>query len=109
MSPKLKICKENDCSNSPTTAGYCRLHYLKNWRSLKVEKKKKEAKSLDRYIDNVLRNSPDEAGSGRNELGFERSGDEVYYGDSVREVILSLGYREDLDMMIDSIKIDEDF
>lgn len=105
MSPKLKLCKENDCRNTPTTAGFCRLHYLKNWKNLKVEKKKKEVKNLNRYIDNILRNSPEEVSASKSDFGSE----EVYFGDSVREVILSLGYREDLDMMIDSIKIDEDF
>jgi hypothetical protein len=35
--------------------------------------------------------------------------EEVFYGDSVREVMADLGYREDLDIMIDSIKIDEDY
>jgi len=114
MSPKIKLCKETGCSNQQTTAGYCRLHYLKNWKRIRNEKQRKAAKNLNKYIENIVRSNPDRAvdslkGNLRDEGTMERSMDEVFAGDSVREVMADLGYREDLDIMIDSIKIDEDF
>jgi hypothetical protein len=114
MSPKIKLCKETGCSNQQTTAGYCRLHYLKNWKRIRAEKQRKAAKNLNKYIENIVRSNPDRAvdtlrGNLRDEPSLERSMEEVFYGDSVREVMADLGYREDLDIMIDSIKIDEDY
>jgi len=114
MSPKIKLCKETGCSNQQTTAGYCRLHYLKNWKRIRGEKQRKAAKNLNKYIENIVRSNPDRAvdslkGNLRDEGTMERSMDEVFAGDSVREVMADLGYREDLDIMIDSIKIDEDY
>ncbi len=61
-----------------------------------------------------MRSNPDRAQRAlkenlRDEPTFERSMEEVFYGDSLREVMADLGYREDIDTMIGSIKIDEDF
>lgn len=114
MSPKIKLCKEQGCFNQATTAGFCRFHYLKNWKKLRVERQKKASKNLNRYIDNILRNDPDQALAKlkydiRSEISFDASDDKGYYKDAVREAIEDLGLREDLDHMIDSIKIDEGF
>lgn len=114
MSPKIKLCKQDGCSNQQTTAGYCRLHYLKNWKQIRTEKKRKAAKNLNKYIDNILRNNPDKAANSlkenlRDEGTLERSMEDIFHHDSFRDVMADLGYREDLDVMIDSIKIDEDY
>ncbi|MDL1873371.1 hypothetical protein FBR05_14420 [Deltaproteobacteria bacterium PRO3] len=114
MSPKIKLCKEAGCNNQQTTSGFCRLHYLKNWRKIQTDKKRKAAKNLNKYIESIVRSNPDRAQRAlkdnlRDESTFERSMEEVFYGDSLREVMADLGYREDLDTMIGSIKIDEDF
>lgn len=114
MSPKIKLCKETGCNNQQTTSGFCRLHYLKNWRKIQSDKKRKAAKNLNKYIESIVRSNPDRAQRAlkdnlRDEPTFERSMEEVFYGDSLREVMADLGYREDLDTMIGSIKIDEDF
>jgi hypothetical protein len=87
---------------------------LKNWKRIRAEKQRKAAKNLNKYIENIVRSNPDRAvdtlrGNLRDEPSLERSMEEVFYGDSVREVMADLGYREDLDIMIDSIKIDEDY
>jgi len=114
MSPKIKLCKEIGCNNQQTTSGFCRLHYLKNWKKIQADKKRKAAKNLNKYIESIVRSNPDRAtdtlkGNLRDESSFEKSMDDIFYGDSLREVIADLGYREDLDTMIGSIKVDEDF
>ncbi len=114
MPRKIKLCKEESCHNQQTTEGYCRLHYLKNWKKIRTDKKKKAEKNLSRYIESVVRQNPDRVAQAlkdnlRDEPTFEKSVDEVFYNDSVREAIVDLGYREDLDTLIGSIKIDEDF
>jgi len=56
---KIKICKEKNCYNSATTAGYCRLHYLKNSRKIKEEQRQKAGKRLDAYIESICKKHPD--------------------------------------------------
>lgn len=56
---KIRICKERDCHNAQTTQGYCRLHYLKNWKKLQTEKRGRATKSLNRYVDSILKRHPD--------------------------------------------------
>lgn len=114
MSPKIKLCKEAGCNNQQTTAGFCRLHYLKNWKKIQTDRKRKAAKNLNKYIESIVRSNPDRAQNAlkanlRDEPTFERSMDEVFSGDSLRQTMVDLGYREDIDTMIGSIKIDEDF
>jgi hypothetical protein len=114
MARKIKLCKESGCSNEQTTLGYCRLHYLKNWKKIRAESRRKAAKHLNKYINSIVRSDPDGGVKAlrknlRNEGAFEKSVDDLFYSDSAREVMTDLGYREDLDGMIDSIKIDEDF
>lgn len=57
--PRIKICKAKDCRNAQTTGGYCRLHYLQNWKKIKLEQKKKAAKNLNRYVESIMRRNPD--------------------------------------------------
>ena len=56
---KIKICKDKGCHNSQTTQGFCRLHYLKNWKKLQTEKRSKATKSLNRYVESILKRYPD--------------------------------------------------
>ncbi len=114
MSPKIKLCKEAGCNNQQTTGGFCRLHYLKNWKKIQAEKKRKAAKNLNKYIESIVRSNPDRAQQKlkdnlRDEGTFERSMEDAFYGDSLREVMADLGYSEGLDRMITSIQVDEDF
>lgn len=94
--------------------GYCRLCYLKNWKKIRTDKKKKAAKNLNKYIDNIIKTNKEDGVQGlkdsiQDEMTFERSLDDMIRHDSVRDMMTDLGCREDLDIMIDSIKIDEDF
>lgn len=95
--------------------GYCRLCYLKNWKKIRTESKKKAARNLNKYIDSIIKSNREDRVQGlkdsiqQGEPTVERSLEDMIHHDSVREVMNDLGYREDLDIMIDSIRIDEDF
>jgi len=95
--------------------GYCRLCYLKNWKKIRTETKKKAAKNLNKYIDSIIRTNREDKVQGlknsiqQGDSSSERSLEDMIHHDSVRDVMNDLGYREDLDIMIDSISIDEDF
>ncbi|MBI4211597.1 MAG: hypothetical protein HY540_03070 [Deltaproteobacteria bacterium] len=56
---KIRICKEKICKDQATTEGYCRLHFLKHWKTIRDDKKKKAAKKLNAYVDYMLRSNPD--------------------------------------------------
>lgn len=49
---KIKLCIEKACRNEATTDGFCRFHYLKNWRKLVLEKEVSDEKA-DKLL-NVL-------------------------------------------------------
>lgn len=56
---RIKICKEGDCQNASTTEGFCRLHYLRNWKTIRDGKHRRAAKKLNSYIEDVIRRHPD--------------------------------------------------
>lgn len=117
-SRKINLCAGPGCKNQSTTMGYCRLCYLKNWKKIRTETKKKAAKNLNKYIESIIRTNKEDRVQGlKNSIqqqddgssGSERSLEDMIHHDSVREVMTDLGYGENLDIMIDSIRIDEDF
>lgn len=55
---RIKICKEKGCHNAQTAGGFCRLHYLRNWKQIKEEAQEKAAKRLNRYIEAVCKEHP---------------------------------------------------
>ena len=59
VSPKIKICKEEDCNDQATTKGFCRFHYLKNWTETR-QRRKKAVQKLNRYVEKVIRSHPDD-------------------------------------------------
>lgn len=56
---RIRICKEPNCKDAATTQGYCRLHYLKNWKELKSEERRRATKRLNRYVESVVKRHPD--------------------------------------------------
>jgi hypothetical protein len=112
---KIKICLEEGCKNEQTTKGFCRLHYLKNWKRIREEGEQKAATRLNRYVEGIVRNHPDRYMEvirkdirERKELGslFDRDGEEEVEG-----VISDLGYPDEgqIDKMITHLKYDKDF
>ncbi len=111
MSPRIKICKEDGCVSAQTASGFCRLHYLKNWKQIRAEKEEKAKKVLERYVENIAKTTEHKS-SKRSEVvsDFDGGAEESSYSrDEFDNVLENLGYREDLDRLIDGIKIDKDF
>lgn len=113
---KIRLCQMSGCHNQATTVGYCRLCYLKNWKKIRADKKKKASKNLNKYIENVIKASREDKvaalkGQLQDDVTFEKSLDDVVYREqeSVRGAMSELGYNDKLDGMIDSIKIDDTF
>ena len=53
------VCREVACDGLSTTAGYCRLHYIKNWKKLKRKEVILKEKKLNQYIEELVLKYPE--------------------------------------------------
>jgi hypothetical protein len=110
---KIKLCKEKNCKNAQTTSGYCRMHYLKNWKEIKTKQKKKAVENLNKYIDHIMRKNPNGYVDAirediRNYGQLSRKADTYFADDEYYDIMDELGY-DDVERIIDNIKVDENF
>jgi hypothetical protein len=112
---KIRICKEEGCNNSQTTKGYCRLHYLRNWKLIKAAKQKDAAKRLNKYIENIVDKHPDryvevikrEIKSRRFEKNVvEEYGQDI---DDVYKLFNDPGYDAEIERLIQDLKVEKKF
>ena len=47
-------CREVACENQATTAGYCRGHYIKNWKRIKAKEQILREGRLNQYLEELL-------------------------------------------------------
>jgi hypothetical protein len=52
-------CREIACENQATTAGYCRAHYIKNWKKIKHKEQILREGRLNQYLDELIAKYPD--------------------------------------------------
>lgn len=112
--PKIKICKHAGCHNAQTTHGFCRLHYLKNWKKLKDEAHQKAIKKLNRYIESVCAKNPEKYIEVIKEdirsKGFEKKIDEHFNEvDEIYRLFSEPTYEEEVDRLIKDLKIEKGF
>lgn len=114
---KIRICKEPGCNNTQTTKGYCRLHYLKNWKKIKAEKQKFAAKRLNKYIENIVEKHPDRyvevIKKNLKSRRFEKNIIDEYGEDQDMDDVYKLfndpGYEGDIEKLIRDLKIEDKF
>ncbi len=58
INPKTDECIERGCDNLRTTQNYCRLHYLKNWKTLQHKKEILKEGKLQEYIEELISKYP---------------------------------------------------
>lgn len=114
-SSQIKICLEPGCRNVQTTKRYCRLHYLKNWKTLKQEVQTKAAERLNRYVEGIVKKYPDRymeviRKDLRGKRDFEPFLDELPSED-VEGIMEDLGYtdEESLENFINNLRINKEF
>lgn len=56
---KLKRCREPGCEHEFTLQGYCRLHYIKNWRKIKRKEAILASGQLNNYVEELVNKYPD--------------------------------------------------
>ena len=111
---RIKICREAECQNAVTTAGYCRLHYLKNWKKIKSTEKRKAAKNLNSYIESVCRKHPDRymdvIKKDLRSPRFDKYIEEVFgYEDEAEDLFNEPSYEEEVQRLIKELKLEKDF
>ena len=52
-------CREVACESLATTSGYCRLHYIKNWKKIKRKELILKEGKLNQYIEELVAKYPD--------------------------------------------------
>lgn len=110
---KIKLCKEKDCKNGQTTMGFCRIHYLKNWKKIKEQQKKKAVENLNRYIDHIMSKNPDGYVDAiredlRNHDQFSKKVDSYFSDNDYNDMIDELGVN-DVNRIIGGLKIDDTY
>ena len=111
--PRIRICKEEDCHSAQTTGGYCRLHYLKNWKTIKKEQQERSAKRLNRYIESICRKFPDKYIEVLKEdiesRKFKRHDDQHDEIDELYHLFSEPTYEEEIERLIHDLKIEKNF
>lgn len=112
----IKICKEEGCTNASTTKGYCRLHYLRNWKQIKDGERRKAAKKLNRYIEHVIRKHPDRyvdiIKRDLRDPGFDDFIEEHFGGEEEDGNLLfsdEPSYEEEIENLIRQLKVEKGF
>ena len=113
---KIKLCKEKGCRDEQTTAGFCRFHYLKNWKKLVTEKKKSDDK-LEKFV-NVL------AEKYSDNIPQDDVSDDIIGRLSAKNPLVEIGLKEkdlekdtdgnpfenvDVDVLLENIKYDDNY
>lgn len=111
---RIRICKEEDCHNSQTTGGYCRLHYLRNWKIIKEKQQKSSAERLNKYVERMTKQFPDrfveeikkDLRSRQFDKGAEDDGGDT---DEIYRLFNDPGFNEELNDILHELQVERDF
>jgi len=104
------VCREVACENLATTAGYCRLHYIKNWKKIKRKELILKERKLNQYIEELVVKYPDKYIEAiRQDLANDKEFSKVIHDLDLDEGIDEFDSDgENVDVIIDNIKRDFD-
>jgi len=54
-----KACAQGKCGHPAETSGYCRLHYLSNWKRIKLNDQLKAEARLNHFVDKLAKKYPE--------------------------------------------------
>lgn len=100
------MCREIACESSSSTSGYCRLHYIKNWKKIKRKELILREKKLNQYIEELVSKYPDKYIEAiKQDLADETAFSKVIYDLELDEGVDDIPVEDDADeQVIDSIK-----
>ncbi|MBT3181743.1 MAG: hypothetical protein HN337_04445 [Deltaproteobacteria bacterium] len=111
---RIKICKDRNCKNAATTKGYCRLHYLRNWRVIKEVERERSAKKLNAYINYICKKHPDRymdiIKENLRSSNFDKDIEREFGFDDPEELSFDDStYEDEIERLIDELKIEKGF
>ncbi len=100
------MCREISCESSSSTAGYCRLHYIKNWKKIKRKELILREKKLNQYIEELVSKYPDKYIEAiKNDLADEVAFSKVIYDLELDDSVDDIPADDEADeAIIDNIK-----
>ncbi|MBX7149439.1 hypothetical protein K1X76_10205 [bacterium] len=109
-----KICKEKECKNEQTTMGYCRLHYLQNWKKIREKQKKKAVENLNKYVDHIMKRNPDSyietiKHDLRHTGRFQERAEQFSSDDDFHDNMAESDLGREFGRILDGLKVDESF
>lgn len=109
-SPGESVCREVACEGLATTGGYCRLHYIKNWKKIKRKELILREKKLNQYIEELVAKYPDKYIEAiRQDLASDKDFAKVIHDLDLDQSIDEFEMEsESVDTLIDNIKRDFD-
>jgi hypothetical protein len=105
-----EVCREVACEGLSTTAGYCRMHYVKNWKKIKRKEVILKEGKLNQYIEELVVKYPDKYIEAiRQDLASDKDFAKVIYDLDLDEGVDEFDPEgESLEAVIDTIKRDFD-
>jgi len=104
------VCREVACEGLATSGGYCRLHYIKNWKKIQRKALILKEKKLNQYIEELVAKYPDKYIEAiRQDLASDKDFAKVIHDLDLDEAVDEFdGDAEPVEAVIDSIKRDFD-
>ena len=108
----VKICGEDDCRNQQTTVGYCRFHYLKNWKKIREKQRKKAVENLNKYVDHIMQKNPDSYVETikhdlRHAGRFQQRAEEFASDEDFHDVLEDVDVGAEVEKIVDHLKVDD--
>lgn len=100
------VCREVACEGLVTSGGYCRLHYIKNWKKIKRKELILKEGKLNQYIEELVIKYPDKYIEAiRSDLASDKEFNKVIHDLELDEAIDDFDVdSESADHLIDNIK-----
>ncbi len=57
---KKKHCSQDECKLEAVNSGFCRLHYLANWKRMRLNEHIKAERRLNAYVDRLAKKYPED-------------------------------------------------
>ncbi len=104
------VCREVACEGLATSGGYCRMHYIKNWKKIKRKELILKEKKLNQYIEELVAKYPDKYIEAiRQDLASDKDFSKVIHDLDLDEGIDDFDVDgEPMEALIDNIKRDFD-
>jgi hypothetical protein len=104
------VCREVACEGLATSGGYCRMHYIKNWKKIKRKELILKEGKLNQYIEELVAKYPDKYIEAiRQDLASEKDFAKVIYDLDLDESVDDFEVEgENIDQIVGDIKRDFD-